>query len=125
MKLDMVGLIVHDMQKALDFYALLDLEPSLGTVEDAYMELANEGVRISLNRLDMMKEVLGFEPEFIGDKVELAFVAQSREEVDQLFQVIKDHGYNIVKEPWEAPWGQYYALVRDADQNIISLFYNV
>lgn len=125
MKLDMVELIVQDMQKALDFYALLDLVPAVGTVEDAYMELANDGVRISLNRLDMMKEVLGFEPEFIGDKVELAFVAQSREEVDHLFQSIKDHGYNIVKDPWEAPWGQYYALVRDADQNIISLFYNV
>lgn len=125
MKLDMVGLIVQDMQKALDFYRLLGLMPSVGTAEDAYMELENEGVRISLNRLDMMKDVLGFEPEFIGDKVELAFVAESKEAVDQLFQAIKDHGYNVVKEPWEAPWGQYYALVRDADQNIISLFYKV
>ncbi|MBM7700650.1 VOC family protein [Kurthia huakuii] len=125
MKLDMVGLIVQDMQQALDFYQLLELKPLVGTADDAYMELANEGVRISLNRLDMMNDVLGFEPEFIGDKVELAFAADSKEEVDQLFHRIQQHGYNIVREPWEAPWGQYYALVRDADQNIISLFYNV
>ena len=90
----------------------------------AYVELQNEGVRISLNTKEMITGVLGFEPENRGDKIELAFLCDSKTEVDEMTGKIRDKGYTVLKEPWSAPWGQYYSLVRDVDNNIISLFVN-
>ena len=124
MKLDMVGIIVRDMKQAIAFYELLGLKVSLGDESTPYVELENEGVRLSLNTKEMITSVLGFEPQATGEKIELAFLCESREEVDRLFELIKEKGYIAFKEPWSAPWGQYYALVRDADSNIISLFVN-
>ena len=36
-------------------------------------------------------------------------------------------GYIVFKEPWNAPWGQRYAIIKDVDANLISLFalYNI
>jgi hypothetical protein len=31
-------------------------------------------------------------------------------------------GYDGHKAPWDAPWGQRYALVRDPDGNAVDLF---
>lgn len=124
MRLDMVGIIVKDMKQAIAFYSLLGLKIVTGNENEAYVELENEGVRISLNTKKMITSVLGFEPEQVGDKVELAFLCNSQDEVDNLITSIKNTGYEVVREPWSAPWGQYYGLVRDADGNIISLFVN-
>ncbi|HCM90802.1 MULTISPECIES: VOC family protein [Vagococcus] len=124
MKLDMVGIIVNDMKQAIAFYSLLRLKIMIGNENEAYVELENEGVRISLNTKEMITSVLGFEPEQTGDKVELAFLCDSQNEVDNLVASIKIAGYEVVREPWSAPWGQYYGLVRDSDGNIISLFVN-
>lgn len=123
MKLDMVGIIVSDMAKALEFYQLLDFDISYGNAEADYVELQHDGVRISLNTTSMITAVLGFAPESVGDKIELAFLADSVAQVDEKITLLGQHGYTIVRQPWQAPWGQYYGLVRDADGNIISLFY--
>ena len=120
----MVGIIVSNMKKAIEFYDLVGLKVIEGDEESAYVELANEGVRISLNTKDMITGVLGFEPQPTGDKIELAFLCDNKEHVDDLVNLLKKNEYQVVKEAWSAPWGQYYALVRDNDSNIISLFVN-
>ena len=120
----MVGIIVSKMKPSIDFYELLGLKVIEGDEHAAYVELQNEGVRISLNTKEMITGVLGFEPENRGDKIELAFLCDSKTEVDEMTGKIRDKGYTVLKEPWSAPWGQYYSLVRDVDNNIISLFVN-
>lgn len=124
MKLDMVGLIVEDMKEAISFYQLLGFQLLEGDETASYVELNNEGVRISLNKIEMITEVLGFKPEITGDKIELAFLCESKEEVNELIEKIRQNQFEIIQEPFLAPWKQYYALVRDADRNIISLFVN-
>lgn len=123
MKLDMVGIVVSDMETAINFYELLGLTPTFGDKNTEYVELSNEGVRMSLNTRDMIEQVLGFKPEPQGDKIELAFIASSISEVDALITNMSTHHHEIIKQPWQAPWGQYYGLVRDPDGNIISIFY--
>ncbi|MGO3732958.1 MAG: VOC family protein [Vagococcus sp.] len=123
MKLDMVGIIVSDMETAINFYELLGLTPTFWDKNAEYVELSNEGVRMSLNTRDMIEQVLGFKPEPQGDKIELAFIASSISEVDALITNMSTHHHEIIKQPWQAPWGQYYGLVRDPDGNIISIFY--
>lgn len=124
MKLDMVGIVVSDMEQAISFYQLLGFKVIEGNKESHYVELGNEGVRFSLNTREMITGVFGFEPVLTGDKIELAFLCDSQEEINELVDLLKENHYEILKEPWSAPWGQYYALIRDVDQNIISLFVN-
>ena len=56
MKLDMVGIIVNDMTQALSFYQTLGFNV-LGEASPDYTELQNNGVRISLNSLQMITGV--------------------------------------------------------------------
>lgn len=122
MRLDMIGLVVTDMEKAISFYELIGLEVISGDVTDAYVELGSDTIRLSLNQKEMIATVFGFEPELRGDTMELAFCLESADEVDELVKRVSKAGYEVVRPPWQAPWGQYYGLVRDADNHIISLF---
>lgn len=125
MKLDMVGVIVRDMVKAIRFYQQLGFNVSVGDEKEPYVELDHEGVRISLNKIELIEDVYGFKPEKSGDKVELAFLMESPAEIDALIEKMKAAGDYIVREPWQAPWGQYYAILKDEDENILSLFCNL
>ena len=124
MKLDMVGIIVEDMAAALEFYQRLGftLAPEAG--ED-YAELVNQGVRISLNTKKMIAGVYGFTPELVGERIELAFLCESATEVDQIVARMASFGYEIFKAPWDAFWGQHYAIIKDLDGNLLSLFADV
>ena len=109
MKLDMVGIIVNDMTQALSFYQTLGFNV-LGEASPDYTELQNNGVRISLNSLQMITGVYGFAP------------SQTAAEVDNTVKKMSQAGYIVFKEPWNAPWGQRYAIIKDVDANLISLF---
>lgn len=123
MKLDMVGIIVADMAAAIKFYEALGFQ-TVGEREAPYVELNNESLRISLNTKEMIEGIYGYLPESTGDKIELAFLCETTVEVDQICQRMVDAGYELFKAPWQAFWGQYYAIIRDLDGNLISLFVN-
>lgn len=121
MKLDMVGIITKNMEQALAFYQVLGFTP-LGQHSEDYMELANDGVRISLNSRQMVAGIYGHAPMTVCDTIELAFLYDSPEEVDALHAKVVAAGYQSFKEPWSAFWGQRYAIVKDIDGNLLSLF---
>ncbi|CAM3703328.1 VOC family protein [Erysipelothrix urinaevulpis] len=123
MKLDMIGIIVENMEASLQFYKTLGFEVSDVAMEN-YVELVSENIRISLNTKEMISGVYGFEPQLTGERIELAFLCDSTDELELKVKAIKDSGYKVFKEPWNAVWGQYYAIVLDADGNYISLFCN-
>lgn len=118
---DIVGNIVNDMTQALSFYQTLGFNV-LGEASPDYTELQNNGVRISLNSLQMITGVYGFAPSQQGDKIELAFLCETAAEVDNTVKKMSQAGYIVFKEPWNAPWGQRYAIIKDVDANLISLF---
>ena len=57
-----------------------------------------------------------------GHRIELAFLCDSRESLNALYDSILEQGYASHKAPWDAFWGQRYAILYDADGNLISLF---
>lgn len=63
------------------------------------MELANDGVRISLNSRKMVAGIYGHPPMTVGDTIELAFLCDSPEEVDALHAKVVAAGYQSFKEP--------------------------
>ncbi|MEF3306317.1 VOC family protein [Paenibacillus sp. GYB003] len=121
-RLDMVGIVVKDMGKALAFYRLLGLDIPESANDDIHVEVAQNGFRLAFDTRETVTDIHGGWEEPAGHRIELAFRCESREAVDALFDKVTKHGYGGYREPWDAVWGQRYAVVRDPDGNLISLF---
>ncbi len=123
MLLKMVGIIVSDMDASILFYETLGFKADRSYGND-YVELSHNHVTLSLNTKKMVTDVYGFEPQLIGQRIELAFELTSNKHLDQMSDLLLSKGYKLLKTPWLAFWGQYYAIVLDPDENLISLFVN-
>jgi len=122
-KLDMVGIIVTDMAEALRFYRLLDIDvPEPGQEEDHVEATLPNGLRMAWDSLSLMKQL---DPDWVepqGHRQGLAFLCDGPSDVDATYRKIVDAGFRGKKAPWDAFWGQRYALVLDPDDNVVDLF---
>ncbi|OUS76357.1 glyoxalase [Paenibacillus sp. MY03] len=122
-RLDMVGIVTKDMGRALAFYRLLGLSIPENKDNDMHVEVeAQDGVRLAFDKQEMIADIYGGWTEPAGHRIELAFLCGNAQEVDELYQRIVESGYGGHREPWDAVWGQRYAIVQDPDGNLISLF---
>lgn len=121
-RLDLVGIVVKDMARALAFYRLLGLDIPPEADREGHVEVMTGGMRLAW---DTREVVLSFNddwPEPTGHRMGLAFLCDSPEEVDALYESVVSAGYGSHKEPWDAFWGQRYAVVIDPDGNMVDLF---
>jgi uncharacterized glyoxalase superfamily protein PhnB len=120
---DMIGITVADMGRSLAFYRLLGLSIPEGQESEPYVEVITpNGYRISWNTEAMVRQI---DPEWetpVGQRITLAFKCESPAAVDTAYQAIVAAGYASHKAPWDAFWGQRYAVVRDPDGNLLDLF---
>ncbi|WP_214829507.1 VOC family protein [Exiguobacterium algae] len=121
-KLDMVGVVVTEMKQSLDFYRTLGFDIPESANEEAHVEIDQGGVRLAFDTVEVAESVYGEWKPSEGHRIELAFLCESREALDRLHDEIVAKGYRSYREPWDAFWGQRYAIVLDADGNLISLF---
>jgi catechol 2,3-dioxygenase-like lactoylglutathione lyase family enzyme len=120
---DMIGIVVRDMAAALRFYRTLGLAIPDGQESEPYVQVITpNGYRISWNALEMIKQIDPGWTEPVGHRMELAFKCDSPAEVDATHAKLVSAGYHSHKEPWDAFWGQRYAIVDDPDGNHVSLF---
>jgi catechol 2,3-dioxygenase-like lactoylglutathione lyase family enzyme len=124
--LDVVGVIVSDLQRAVDFYSRLGVSfPSeIDAMGHGHVEASLPGgLRFTL---DAEESIRSFDPEWSppagGHRVALAFLCDSPEEVDRTYRELGELGAGGHKEPWDAFWGQRYAQVKDPDGNLVDLF---
>jgi catechol 2,3-dioxygenase-like lactoylglutathione lyase family enzyme len=120
---DMVGIVVSNIPRSIRFYRLVGLDfPNSGPSED-YVEVKTpNGYRISLNSVELDKKLTPGWVEPRGQRVGLAFLCDSPAEVDATYAKVVAAGHKGVKEPWDAFWGQRYAMVEDPDGAHVSLF---
>lgn len=120
---DMIGIVVKDMQKALDFYRALGLDiPPDAEKEDHVQVITPNGYRIAWDTEELIK---GFNPEWQapnGSRIGIAFLCENAADVNATYARLMAKGYRSHKEPWDAFWGQRYAQVLDPDGNAIDLF---
>lgn len=120
---DMVGMVVRDMAAALRFYRLLGLAIADGQDDEPYVEVITPNAyRLSWNSLEMARQI---DPDWVdpvGQTVSLAFKCDSPAEVDAVYARLIAAGYHGHKAPWDAFWGQRYAVVADPDNNHVDLF---
>jgi len=123
-KLDMIGLAVKNMGESLRFYRLLGMDIPEGLESEPHAEVQLEGVRMAWDTVEMLRGVYGeWNDHPVGHRVELAFQCSSRDEVDAVYATAIEHNASHGhKAPWDAFWGQRYAIVADPGGNLISLF---
>jgi uncharacterized glyoxalase superfamily protein PhnB len=121
-KPDMIGITVRDMAKALAFYRLIGLDIPSGVETEQHVECKSNGYRIAWDSLELMKSLNPDWVEPVGNRIGLAFLCESPAEVDALYERVVAAGYAGHKAPWNAFWGQRYAVVVDPDGNLIDLF---
>ena len=123
MKLDMIGLTVKDMAESIRFYRLLGWEiPDPEPGEPHHEITLPNGLRIAWDDLKMIQEIDPSWTEPAGQRMSLAFLCDSVDEVDDTFGKIGNAGFVGHREPWDAFWGQRYAQVADPDGNVVDLF---
>jgi uncharacterized glyoxalase superfamily protein PhnB len=120
---DLLGIVVREMAAALRFYRLLGLDIDAALDTEPHVEFVLPGgFRIAWDSLEMIK---GLDPNWvepIGQRMTLAFKCENAAEVDALYNRVIESGYRGHKEPWDAFWGQRYAIVLDPDGNSVDLF---
>lgn len=121
MKLDLIGIVVQDISRSLAFYRLLGWEIPEVDPEENHVEIVLEnGLRFAWDKLSMMQSFdpsASIQPHSIG-----AFLCSSPEEVNNTYARLTAAGYHGHKAPWDAFWGQRYAMVHDPDGYSIDLF---
>jgi catechol 2,3-dioxygenase-like lactoylglutathione lyase family enzyme len=124
-QLDMIGIVVADMARSLAFYRELglDLPAELDNEQHAEFTLPN-GLRLGWDTQETLASFMpGYQPPAPGlGRVALAFLVDSPAEVDALYGKLTAAGYTGGHQPWDAVWGQRYAIVYDPDGNPADLF---
>jgi catechol 2,3-dioxygenase-like lactoylglutathione lyase family enzyme len=124
-RLDQIGLVVADMARALAFYRQLGLELPPEADQQPHVEISLPGgLRLAW---DTVETIRSFDPDWSppgagGRGVALAFKLESPAAVDQAFRQLVAAGHRPHLPPWDAFWGQRYAVVFDPDGNPVDLF---
>ncbi|MET7755193.1 VOC family protein [Streptomyces sp. NPDC005389] len=123
-RLDLIGVVVSDMAASLAFYRRLGLEIPDGAESAPHVEAALPGgLRIAWDTEDVVRS---FDPGWKrpegGNRIELAFRCGTAEAVDTAYAELLAAGYRGHLKPWDAVWGQRYAVVLDPDGSGVSLF---
>ncbi|GIJ51162.1 glyoxalase [Virgisporangium aliadipatigenens] len=122
--LDLIGIVVADMAKSLAFYRRLGLDLPASADSEPHVEVTLAGgLRLAW---DTVETVRSFDPEWTppsgGHRTALSFRCDSPAEVDEVFAALTGAGYVGHLAPWDAFWGQRYAVVLDPDGNAVDLF---
>jgi uncharacterized glyoxalase superfamily protein PhnB len=119
----MLGLTVADMAASLAFYRRLGLDQPAAADAAPHAEVVLPGgLRLAWDTVDTVRS---FDPRWTpatGTRVSLAFDCGTPDGVDTVFAELTEAGYEGHLKPWDAFWGQRYAVVHDPDGNAVDLF---
>ena len=118
-----LSIVVADMGKALAFYRRLGLDLPPAADSEPHAEVNLGGIRLMWDTYETIRSFdPGFTPPSGTQGVNLAFECASPAEVDSTHADLVQAGCESHKEPWDAFWGQRYAVVRDPDGNTVDLY---
>src|SRR5262245_21935102 len=113
---DLVGMVARDMAATLKFYRALGLAIPANADSEPHVEYVTPGgFRIAWDALSMIKDIDPDWVEPVGQRMTLAFKCDSPADVNALHDRLVKGGYQSYKAPWDAFWGQRYAVITDPD----------
>ncbi|GII51902.1 glyoxalase [Planotetraspora thailandica] len=121
---NLVGLVVADIGASLAFYRRLGLDLPESADNEPHVETTLPGgLRLAWDTVEIIRS---FDPDWTpptgGSRVSLAFLCDDPGEVDNVYADLVKAGYEGHRPPWDAVWGQRYAVVLDPDGNTVDLF---
>jgi uncharacterized glyoxalase superfamily protein PhnB len=120
--LNAIGVVATDMAASIRFYRLLGLDVPETPDEGHVDTFLPNGVRFMLDSEEVMRSFMDgwkLEP---GNHISLNLECESPAEVDEVYARVTEAGFHGEKEPWDAFWGQRYALLKDPSGLDVNLY---
>ncbi|GAA2641375.1 VOC family protein [Paractinoplanes durhamensis] len=119
-----IGLGVADMATSLTFYRRLGLDLPAEADHEPHAEVELPGgIRLMFDTEALLASIdPNFAPGATKTGPSLAFLCADPAEVDAVHADLMAAGYRSYQEPWDAEWGQRYAVVHDPDGYTVDLF---
>jgi uncharacterized glyoxalase superfamily protein PhnB len=121
-ELNAIGITVEDLGRTLRFYRLLGLDLPEDTPEGHVEATMANGTRLMFDTEQVVRSFLPSWSRVDGNQVSLAFECSSPAEVDDVYARVVAAGFEGEQEPWDAFWGQRYALLGDPDGVRVNLY---
>lgn len=123
-RLDAIGLVVANMAASLAFYRRLGLDIPADADAAPHVEVTLPGgLRLLWDTEDTIRS---FIPDWKAgngaSRTSLAFRLPDPAAVDAAYAELTAAGYHGERPPWDAFWGQRYAVVHDPDSLPVDLF---
>lgn len=119
----MIAIVTADLASSLAFYRTLGLDIPADADAAPHVEVKLPGVRLGW---DTVETIRSFDPDWTpptgGARIGLAFDCGDPAGVDKTYAKLVEAGYPGHLAPWDAVWGQRYAVVLDPDGNGVDLF---
>ena len=129
LELYMIGLIVQDMGKSLEFYRRLGLDIPEGGEKQSHVQIKmGSGLTFFLDCKPTRWDP-GFTEQPDREQIEasdgyrsiLEFYLRERAILEAKYKELTDSGYQGYRAPYETAFGMYFAMVKDPDGNTILL----
>jgi catechol 2,3-dioxygenase-like lactoylglutathione lyase family enzyme len=129
LELYMLGLIVHDMPKALEFYRRLGLDIPDGSEKQSHVEIKmGSGMTFFLDSNPRRWDP-GYGAQPSSERTEapdrypaiLEFYLKEHTTLVAKYKELIDFGYQSYREPYATSFGMLFAMVKDPDGNTILL----
>ena len=121
-ELNAIGIVVSETAASIRFYRLLGLDVPETPDEDHVDAFLPNGVRFMLDSEEVMRSFRADWSRQTGNQLALALECGSPAEVDEVYARVTAEGFRGEKEPWDAFWGQRYALLVDPDGVEVALY---
>jgi uncharacterized glyoxalase superfamily protein PhnB len=123
MNLNAIGIVSRDINESVKFYSLLGLKFEECEKDAKHVEAnLTNGMRLMLDSEELVKSLRPHWTKSQHSSISLAFEFKSVKELDETFKKLVEAGFKAEKAPWDAFWGQRYAIVLDPDFNSIDLY---
>ena len=118
-----LSVVASDMARTLEFYRLCGFDLP-DTPDQAHVETeVAGGFRIMFDTEDTVRSFdPGWQPPTGGHRVALAVLCERPADVDAAYERVVSAGFAGHLAPFDAFWGQRYAVVHDPDGNPVDLY---
>lgn len=121
LNLYMVGVIVNDIEKSIEFYRRLGVKVPEKHERPNFAQIQMGDMTFFLSQRDQNKTwdpnntVVSDE----GYRIILEFYLKTQEAVEKKYQELLNYGYESHLEPYITPFNMYFAIIKDPDGNQI------
>jgi catechol 2,3-dioxygenase-like lactoylglutathione lyase family enzyme len=123
MRLDAIGVSSTNLKETVRFYSLLGFNFGEFEPDEQHVEGRTEagGVRLMIDSAALLETIIGSKP-IPSNHSSFAVKCEDGAGVDAATAAVRAAGFRVAKDPWDAFWGQRYAILADPDGYLVDLF---